>query len=158
AGSEQAIKRVSAEKPVPRPELTRAFGVAGSSAVRAAVFANQTLRRAIEELEPKLPPEIGGGPSTILTRGLRWGAGGIGLAPDLSLTLTLQGSDEAAAKALQELFTSLFKTIGRKKEVREVWPDFDRIAAVFLPKLNGDRLTLVLKQEQLTTVLAPAAH
>ena len=50
---------------------------------------------------------------------------------------------------------SAFKIIGQDKEVKEFMPDFDKLAALLVPKVVGDRLELVLKEEQVTALMLP---
>jgi hypothetical protein len=94
--SENTLKRLRGLKPAPRPELAAAFAAAGDTAVQVLLLPTADTRRVIEELLPTLPPEVGGGPSRTLTRGLRWAALGADLPPKLTLRLVIQSADPAA--------------------------------------------------------------
>jgi Protein of unknown function (DUF1559) len=156
-GTPRTLKRLAGMKPVARPDLTRALNAIGDASISAVFLPTDTVRRAIEELVPALPREAGGGPATIVTRGLRWVAAG--LAPrGMTVKLTVQASDEASAKALQGVVRNLFKFIGKEQEVREALPDLEKLTAGLLPKVEGDRLVLVVKQDLLVSTLAPAAQ
>jgi hypothetical protein len=155
AGKERVIQRVRNLKPPAHPELVRAFAGAPSSAVHVIVMPNENLRRAFAELVPTLPRELGGGSTAFLSRGLRWFSLSGGVAPTASISLTVQTSNEASAKELRGLIENALKIIGQDKEVQEFLPDFAKVSALLLPKVNGDRLELNLKEEQVTTLLVP---
>jgi len=59
------------------PELTAAFEAAGDSAVQVALIPPAYAARVIDELMPEFPKQLGGGPTTVLTRGISWAAAGI---------------------------------------------------------------------------------
>ncbi len=156
AGKERAIKRIRNLKPVARPDLVRAFADAPSSAAHGVIMPNDDLRRALAELIPTLPRELGGGSSAAVTRGVRWLSLSANVAPAATFSMTVQASDESSAKALRELWAAIFKAAGSDKEVRAALPDYDTLAAILLPKVAGDRLELIVKEEQVVSLLAPA--
>ena len=65
---------------VPRRELTPAFAAVASYPIQVLLLPPDYLRRTVQELLPQLPPQLGGGPSTLLTDGLSWAALGIDTA------------------------------------------------------------------------------
>jgi hypothetical protein len=154
-GSEAALERVRERKPQPWPQLARALAAAGDAPLRGVIVLPDYFRRALEEIMPTLPKELGGGPTTVLTRGLQWVSLGVNPA-NTTIRVTAQTADEPAAKGIQSLIASSFKALSRDAEVREFLPDIDKITEVLLPKVDGDRLTLALKQEQMVALLAPA--
>jgi len=149
----ETMKRLEGLKPQPRPELTAAFEAAGDTGAQVLLFVPAYARRAIEELMPELPKEIGGGPSTILTRGIRWIALGGDIAPQLSGRLVIQSQDAQAAEALRNKWVEGFKLAGQYKEVRHFVPQFDKLAALLTPKLAGDHVTITLDAAAVDTVL-----
>ena len=155
AGSEGGLKRLRELKPVRHPELAASFESAGKGPIRAVLFPGEAVRRALEELIPTFPRELGGGPTTPLTRGFRWASAGVGLVPT-SLNLTIQASDETAARAIRGLIASGLKLAGADSEVREAYPDFEKLAAALTPRVQGDALILKLTEEQLVATFAPA--
>jgi hypothetical protein len=157
-GPRRVLRRVEGLKPTKQPELARAFASTGDATGRLVVFANATMRKAVEELVPTLPKEVGSPPITTITRGLLWIAVGVNVAPKMELRFTFQGSDESAAKELRKVFESMFRTIGLNKEVRKAYPDYDRMTAALLPRVQGDRLSATVKEEQLLALLVPAAE
>ncbi len=142
--------------PVPRPELREALAAAGQAAVQIAFIPPDSTRRVVEELMPRLPDEIGGGPSTVLTHGIAWAAATIDLAP-LSLRFEIKSRDVDAAAALRGKWLDGLKLAGRQKEIRQALPDFEKIAAMLTPKLSGDGLTLGLDEKEVedSGALAP---
>jgi hypothetical protein len=139
----------------PRPELAKAFAAAGDTTAQIVVLPTADMRRTFEEIVPTLPPELGGGPSKPFTRGFQWGVLGVDAPPKMGLRLMIQSPSPKAAKGLQDLLAGIFKGIGQQKEVRQALPEFDKVAALFTPKVVDDRLILSLDDRQLTTVLQP---
>ncbi len=156
AGPKAALRRLRGLKPTPRPEVARAFAAAGDTAGQLLFLPTADNRRVLDEVLPRLPREIGGGPITTLTRGVQWAALGFDLSPKLSLRLTVQSKDAQAAQALKDWVAGVLKKVAAEKEVRETFPTIDRLVEALVPRVAGDRLTLALDQQRLTTVLEPA--
>ena len=114
----------------PRPELAAAFEAAGDGAAQAVLIPPAYTRRVIEELMPQLPKEIGGGPSSILTRGICWAAVGIDLPPQLALHAVIKSQDAAAAAALRGKWAEVLRLAGQHEEIRRAVPQFDQVTAV----------------------------
>jgi len=149
----KTMKRLEALKAEPRPALTAAFEAAGDTGAQVLLFVPPYARRAIEELMPELPKEIGGGPSTLVTHGVRWIAIGADVAPQLSARLVIQSQDAQAAEALRNKWVEGFKRVGQYKEVRQFVPQFDQLAALLTPKLEGDRISIALDTQAVGKVL-----
>ncbi len=96
----------------------------------------------VEELTPQLPPELGGGPSSVLTRGIRWAAVGIDVSPRKAFRLVIKSEDARAAEALHEKLGDLLRLAGQRPEVRKRVPEFQSVAAFLTPNVDGDRLTV----------------
>jgi hypothetical protein len=143
-------------RPSQRPELAAAFEAAGEGTVQVVLIPPPYTRRVIEELMPQLPQEIGGGPSGILTRGISWAAAGINLPPQPSLHVVIKSQDAPAAEALHGKFTDVLRGIGQQKATRSAVPQFDLVAALLTPKIEGDRLifTLDSKTPAIDTLVA----
>ena len=101
----------------------------------------------IEELLPRLPDELGGGSSRIITRGLLWAAVGANLPPKLSLRVVIQSEDAQTASALRDKLATTYEWLGRQEDVRKHVLGFDRLAKLLTPEVQGDRLTLVFDEE-----------
>ena len=120
-------------KPAARPELTDAIEAAGNSAVQAIFIPPAYVHRVVEELMPLFPQEMGGRPTTILTRGVSWAALGIDIQPHLTAKLTIKSADAQAAECFRLKLAEIVQWVGQCKEVREKTPNFDEIAAVLGP-------------------------
>lgn len=142
----QALDRIHRHKPDPRPELVEAFRAAGDAAVQLLVLPTKDDRRVVEEMLPQLPPEIGGGPSTILTHGLRWMAVGINLPPATSLHVVVQSQDAAAAAALREKWIAATRLLGQK-ELPQVVRNLERPVSLLIPEVQGDRLVVSTEKQ-----------
>jgi hypothetical protein len=146
-GPAATIARLKNIKPDPRPDLVKAFQAAGDTAAQAVLIPLKYTARVIEQMLPTLPPEVGDGPSSVLTQGLLWAAAGADVFPQPSLNLVIQSQDNQAAKALREKWVALLQFAGKQREVREKLPAFDKLAALVTPQVQGDRLTLTFDEE-----------
>lgn len=129
-----------------RPELAAAFRAAGDSAVQVLFLPPRATRRVIDELYPELPEQLGGGPSSTLTRGVRWAAVGIDIAPNPSLKPVIQSDDAKAAEALNEKLPTLIRLAAESKQVKEVMPWFEKIIPHLKLKQENDQLILRLEK------------
>jgi hypothetical protein len=141
AGSPKTLKRLRTMKPAPPEELAQADPFAKPAAVEALLLISPDNRRVFEELLPKLPPELGGGSVTTITRGLRW-VRLSGETDPLGLRLVVQARDVPAARKLQGLVKHALAFLAGKAEVTRILPDFDRQKELLLPRVEGDQLTL----------------
>ena len=144
AGSASALEALRQLRAHRRPKLVEAFAAAGPAAVQVLLLPTDDTRRIIEETLPALPPQLGGGPSTVVTRGLLWAAVGIDAPPNLSLRLTIQSQSPEAAKALRGAILSAFSAFGKLGPVKEMMPGFDKLTASLVPQATGDKLRLKL--------------
>ncbi len=140
-------QRLKSMKPVHRPALLEAFEATGDATVQAVLLPTADNRRVIEEMIPVLPDQIGGGPSTIVTRGLLWAAAGIDPTPETAVRLTVQSEDGRAAEQLREKWIAAYRLIGQQEEIRKNFPGYDRLAALLTPEVRDDRLSLVLSEQ-----------
>ena len=149
ASTLEALRKL---RPHPRPNLVKAFAAAGDTAVQALVLPTDDARRVIDETLPELPKELGGGPSTAVTRGLLWAAAGVNAPPKLSLTVIVQSKDAESAKTLQGVIQNAVKALEKLPHARMV--AFTKLAAALAPKADGDKLRLTLSAEQVDTLVA----
>ncbi|HYT90453.1 MAG TPA: DUF1559 domain-containing protein [Gemmataceae bacterium] len=140
------------------PDLAKALATAGDTAAQFVLLLTPDQRRVIEEILPTLPDELGGGPSTVLTRGIRWAAIGVDGPPKSSLRLVVQSQDGAAARKLHDWLGGALKTLGRVKEVQRIFPNFEALAASLAFQLAGDRVTLTLDEKQVAALAKPLAE
>jgi hypothetical protein len=152
-GSKEALKRLRTLKPTPRPELLKAFAAAGDTTVQVLLLPTADNRRVIEEIAPTLPPEVGGGSSKVLTRGVRWAALGVDAAPKMNVRLVIGSQGAEDARLLHKLLTRIIAAVGRRKE----WQDVAQTLARLMPQVKGDRLALRLDDRELAAALRPLA-
>jgi prepilin-type processing-associated H-X9-DG protein len=144
-GDPKVLEQVKTIEPDVRGELGQAFEAAGDTAAQVLLLPPRHTRRVIEEMMPDLPQEVGGGPSTILTRGLLWAAVGMDVPPKTSLRVVVQSQDNEAA-ALREKWLALIQFLSGQLEAHEPLRDFQRAAALLTPRVEGDRVVLTLSE------------
>lgn len=152
-GSEEARKRLRNAKPAVRPELAKAFAVAGDTTAQLILMPTPDTRRVVEELLPELPPQIGGGSTRPLAQGFRWAVLGVDLPPKPSLRLVIQSPDAASAGQLKELLSRVVRVFMQQAEVRALLPDVDRVTEALTPRVEGDLITLSLAEDKLKAFL-----
>lgn len=144
-------------RPVERPELAAAFGAAGDTAAQTILIPPACTQRVVDELWPQLPKQLGGGPSSVFTRGVRWAAVGIDVSPRQAFRMVIQSDDASTAEALREKLAELLRLAGQQKEVRRQVPEFEAVAALLTPKVEGDRLMVAADEKMETFSKALAA-
>ena len=146
AGSKTALARLKTDKGTPRPELAKGFAAAGDTAVQVLLLPTAEARRLAEEVSPRLPKEVGGAPVTVVTHGVLWAAAAIDLTPQASLKLTVQSQDANAAESLHQLLAGFSQSLARDDMARRVIPKLEKTLALLTPAVQGDQLTLSLKE------------
>lgn len=115
--SEEQWQTIDRARPLDRPDLAKALALAGDDTLAAGISLSSDSRRAIDELLPKLPAELGGGPATAITQGLQWASLSIQLPPEPALKLVIQSRDASSAGAMLELIKQVkllfLSTLGR---------------------------------------------
>jgi hypothetical protein len=134
-------------RPLEHPELAAAFEAAGDTAVQLLLVLPADAKRVVSELMPELPKELGGGPSSVLTNGICWAAVGIDLPPHKGLRLTVKSDGAASAEALRAKLMDIARTINQQTSVPQRRPEFDKAIAMLTPRVEGDRLTLIVDEK-----------
>jgi hypothetical protein len=137
----RALERLKKLQVVEHPELTEALRAAGDSALQIALALTDNDRRVIEELQPTLPEQVGGGPGTIVTQGFRWLGAGIDPPPQLAVRVTIQSRDPAAAATLRNKLTELVALAARLAGA-EHQDEVAKALGALVPEVQGDRLVL----------------
>ena len=114
-------------------------------------------RRALEEAMGNLPPQVGGGPITAITRGLRWASLSLAVEPKPMLRGVVQAQDEAAAKALQAILRDGLALAARSGQGV---PSPAELAKALgpAPRQQGDRVTVEVDPTTLIAALAGATQ
>jgi hypothetical protein len=155
AADEKTLARLHRLKPTDRPELAKAFAAAGDSAVQAILLPQPHLARLIDAQMPDLPKQLGGSSTRPLTEGVTWAALSLDAPPKLGIRLTVKSPNTDSAKALNVATAKTLKAMAAQPDVLAVLPEFDKIAALLAPTLEGDRLVLSLDDKQSRQVLGP---
>jgi hypothetical protein len=153
-GSKEAVARLQNLKAAAHPHLAKAFAAAGDTTAQFLLLPTADSRRVIEQMLPALPKELGGGPSTTLTRGLQWAAAGATATPKASLGVVIQSADPNAAQKLHDLIDTVFTKLTMQISGQGPGPKVNPLAKL-VPKVSGDQLTLKLEEQELLTVLQP---
>ncbi len=166
AGGKATRDRLRGLKPAARPDLEPALAAVAGAALQVAVVPSADQRRVVAEVLPHLPAAVGGGPGTILSKGVRWAAFGVETKPKLAIKAVVQSDDAAAAAALAKAANQGLDWAGRQAEARRMFPKLDDLLTAFRPKVAGDRLTVAVDEsapgvagafETLTTKVRSAA-
>lgn len=144
AGDDAALERARRLKPAAWPGLAAAMDAVDGAVVAVAVAPSGGFRRVVEELAPNLPEELGGGPSTILTKGLAWAVLALDDQPEPSARLIVQASDPKAARDLVKLGEKAVQLMRATKAVARYAPEFDKLAGQLTPELKKDLIVLTL--------------
>jgi hypothetical protein len=134
-------------QPADRPELRAAFAATQGSAIQLLFVPPASARRVVEELVPQLPPQVGGGSSTVLTRGLQWAALGLNLPPQLSARLVVQAADAGAATKLLAAWQTLLKWASQDPKILQAGLQPETLTALPAPVVENDRLVLTLDEK-----------
>jgi prepilin-type processing-associated H-X9-DG protein len=130
-----------------------AFEAAPAGIARVVMVPYAESGRVLKDLLPTLPPMLGGGPGSILTRGFHWAVLTLKLPPAGALSLTIQSESAEAAVALRQIMEHGLNALGEVREVRQLIADWDRIEALLLPNASGNRLQCRLEFVQFADVV-----
>jgi prepilin-type processing-associated H-X9-DG protein len=160
AGDRDALARLEQMTSDPRPELSSALEAAGDSAAQLLILPPKHYRRVLEEGVGEFPKQLGGGPISVVTRGALWAAIGIDFPPHAALRVTVQSEDAHATEALHDKLAELFRLAGSDPNARKAAPNLDKLTALLLPKVEGNRLVVILDEkndgiDSILTSLAP---
>jgi hypothetical protein len=150
SGTPETLARIRQAPAALRPELSAAFGAFGQDALalRLFILPSADSRRVLEEVVPKFPAEVGGGPITDLTNGLMWAAAGIENADKPALKLVAASRDAEAAKSLVRLADNVVAFLRRSPEVQKAIPDLPRVLPDFKATVVENRVTLAVDAQQ----------
>jgi hypothetical protein len=144
SGSPKALARLRRAAAAVRPELSAAFGAVGqeSVAVRLLLLPSDDSRRVVEEMLPRFPEELGGGPITDFTRGLLWAAAGIDEVEKPVARVVAKSRDAETARSLVQLMEKVVGFLRSSPDVAKSVPRLADVLPEFKPMIVGDRVTL----------------
>jgi hypothetical protein len=133
-GTGAAITYARMVRPASRPDMEAGLNATAGTPIRA-VFAPPQMVRAI--MSGVMPPALYDQPSTAVTQGLQWIAGGMTAPPTVNLKFIAQASDTNVAKQLHHIATYGLA------EITGVPPQIPmEIAQMITPTLAGSQLTV----------------
>jgi hypothetical protein len=149
--------KTAAPKPID-PNLLAAIGTATpDAAIHVALAPSIGVRAVFSQLAPTLPPQLGGGPTAPVLRGLRWATFTLQMPPTPSLRVFIQAENPQAAEAIEKVLHSglaagskaflelaaLPKNAGEAESMKR----FAEMVPTIAPKRDGDRLAIVLGEQ-----------
>ena len=138
-----AIADLKALKPAPRPDLAAALKAAGAAPIRLAVSFDAGIR---QELSRKMPPQLMGKPSTLITNDFQWLSISATLPPTPNVKALVQTTDADTAKQTAELIATSLKEARRQPQMP---PEFEQILA---PTVAGSQVVVSLDDKQMTAL------
>lgn len=155
--SAATFKRLQKLKPTPRPDVLAGLAKDPPPA-RLVLVPTTDARRVLEEVVPTIPAEIGGGSIRPLSRGLRWVTLDLDVAPSPGATLTVRGRDAESIKEIDELLTRMVRALSVNKEVVAWVPGIGKLADLWKPTREGDRLVVRWNEGVLAEAMKPYAE
>jgi prepilin-type processing-associated H-X9-DG protein len=137
-----------------RPELARALGNAGDAPVSVALIPSEIVRRIFEASVPRMPAELGGGPTTVLSQGVRWASVAVKLPPEPSVRIFVQSQDADAAQGLAGLVRLASRAIGQNGSGNDA---IKQLASAVSPEVEADHVTITLQGKSLQTAVEAVA-
>lgn len=148
AGPEVLLEGKPLAEPERREEIERELTRRSDAPIQLSLIPSEFVRRAIAENVPELPAEIGGGPSSVLTKGLVSGYGSLALAPNWSLRIVLQSESEEAARALAETLT---KGVAHSSQMAGPVVGAELVKAL-TPRAEGSTVVITMGNERITAL------
>jgi len=147
-----ALARLEHFTSAPRPELAKAFAEAGDAPLSAAIIPSEQVRRVVEAMTPKLPKDVGGGPITVLTRGMMTGSVAVRLPPQPSVRVVIHSQDADAANAFAGL-VRLVLLAGRDQLPQEIANLLAALVRPPSPRVDGDRVIFTVDEKPLLSLV-----
>jgi hypothetical protein len=148
AGTDAAVSRLRGAKPAARPGLSKAFAAAGDTMAQLLLIPTEDDRKMVDEMLPRLPPELGGASTRPASRGMNWVALGIDGPPQFSLRLVADAADAAAAGELKALVVGLLDALFKLPDFQKMFPDQDALRKSLSPQVSQNRVVLELSGRQ----------
>jgi hypothetical protein len=152
-GAQGLIERIQKDTPKRKAEFTDAMSFGGDAAVRLCIVPTPDVRRALVEMMPTLPREVGGGSIESLAKGLKWLALTVDGEPKLSLNMRIQCTSEASARQMLSVIRDALAFASKDESVLDLLPRLGEFVPLLTPRLDGPALTLTLNEEQIGVVI-----
>ncbi len=153
------LQRLETLQAAPPKNLQPAFAQTLPGALQAVFLPYESAGRVLDEVMPVLPSVMGGGSSDALSHGLRWATLSATSPPELSLQFAIQARTDADAEALRRTIAASLEAVGKLDQVRRELPQWETLATMLTPAVQGDRLILAWDRPRIEklvkTCLAP---
>ena len=151
AGDEQTLAQL-VEGPAPsRPAMAQATESFERAVLSAWIVPSEDHRRVLAEMMPQLPPELGGGPITVLTQGLQWASARLHSPAEKSAVIRIQSADAQSAAALKAFIMDRLKQF--QPELHLPPREFEQFVAAVTPQQRDSQLVVELSEQQLDELL-----
>lgn len=127
----------------PAAEVAPALEAHALAAVQVMLLPSPDLRRAVTELLPQLPPELGGGPSRVLTDGCHWASMGLFLDQPRA-ELAVQAASPEAARNLATWLKNCISQLARDPRLTKMLPSLPATQDSLIPSADRSQLRLTL--------------
>ncbi len=155
AGTPEALNRVRRGQAAgPSRGARRRSPPAKDAPLQVAIAPGNTLRRVIEESMPVLPPQLGGGPITDVSKGLRWASFAMDFEPKATLRVLIQAKDADAAKNLEKLAQTGLGFAAKSLLADKAMGDLSKAIEQMKPQSQGDRVTMDVDLEKAASLVA----
>lgn len=139
--------------PVPPEHWQTALATTETELARLVLVPYPDSDRVLANLLPTLPPMLGGGPGSILTRGFRWASLSLQLPPSGAITLTIQSDSPESATALGEVIKNGLDAVGQLPEAQQQIPHWNDLLQLVHPVAVNDQLRRRLDLTQLSDLV-----
>ena len=156
AADPHALELIRSGPAARRAELEAAIGAAGDAPLWFAFAPTADNRRVVAETMPLLPPRLGGGPSAVLTQGVRWSLVSATLSPAPAVRAVAQSEDATAAAALKEWMTAMLQDLPDGEKARGARPLAELVASAIRPEVRGTQVLISPQADDVRAVLAEA--
>jgi hypothetical protein len=145
---ERLKKTTRRRPPLKAEELVKAFQSAGGEAVQAVFLMSDDQRRVVNEMYPRLPPQLGGGSTEAFSKGLDFAALGLTVSAKPAIRFVLQAKDAGSAEAQSATIAKGLEWFAKSAEVRKHLPAAEKVARALTPRTSGNQVVVELSEEQ----------
>jgi hypothetical protein len=138
------------------PQLDRwqaALAETSDFPVQLAIVVPEYVRATFAEIEPELPPMLGGGPAKPLISGVHWLS--VGFKPgDATIRIVIQTESTAAAEQVQQYLPRLFQSLLKASQLDQAsTATLMAVLGLLQPKVSGQQVILGLADPQQSEAL-----
>ncbi len=140
-------KQLATMPPTPRTGITTAFEEVEKYPVQVLFLPPQYVLRTMRELPFELPPQLGGGPSSLLCEGVEWATLGIDpgrLRADLVIHSASNAAADALAARLPNMLKAAFDTTLASAYQQVPEKLIHGLISSMKPQVEGNRITVRL--------------